>query len=117
MAETKKPDEVTLDMEAFLRAAKYTLVKFTDMNNEMKEEAMDTCITAVEKYPNDQEKCTQVWPMHADDSNICSCVAACPRLARELLGLIRIVSADDQGPDGQEVRGTVARSRRARFLL
>ncbi len=38
----------------------YTLVKFTDMNLEMKEEAMDICITAVEKYPNDAEKCTQV---------------------------------------------------------
>lgn len=40
--------------------SQYTLVKFTDMNVEMKEEAMDICITAVEKYPNDAEKCTQV---------------------------------------------------------
>ena len=55
-------DDVTMDIEAFLRAAKYTLVKFTDMNNEMKEEAMDICVTAVEKYPVDIEKCTQVWP-------------------------------------------------------
>ena len=48
------------DMESFLRVAKYTLVKYTDMHAEMREEAMDTCITAVEKYPNDSEKCTQV---------------------------------------------------------
>mmetsp|Transcript_28862 Transcript_28862/g.73643 ORF Transcript_28862/g.73643 Transcript_28862/m.73643 type:complete len:109 (-) Transcript_28862:529-855(-) len=48
------------DMEAFLRVAKYTLVKHTDMHIEMKEEAMDICITAVEKYPNDMEKCTQM---------------------------------------------------------
>mmetsp|Transcript_11983 Transcript_11983/g.21491 ORF Transcript_11983/g.21491 Transcript_11983/m.21491 type:complete len:102 (+) Transcript_11983:99-404(+) len=48
------------DMEAFLRVAKYTLVKFTDMHIEMREEAMDICITAVEKYPADLEKCTQM---------------------------------------------------------
>lgn len=48
------------DMENFLRAAKHTLVKYTDMNAEMREEAMDICITAVEKYPNDMEKCTQM---------------------------------------------------------
>ena len=48
------------DMESFFRLAKYPLVKFTDMSSEMREEAMDICITAVEKYPNDMEKCTQV---------------------------------------------------------
>ncbi len=50
------------DMESFLRVAKYTLVKNTDMHPEMREEAMDICITAVEKYPGDMEKCTQVGP-------------------------------------------------------
>ncbi len=40
--------------------AKYPLVKYTDMTAEMKEEAMDVCITAVEKYHADMEKCTQV---------------------------------------------------------
>eukprot|EP00955_Chlamydomonas_euryale_P086362 364208-Chlamydomonas_euryale.AAC.17 len=60
MAADKKNDDVTADMEAFLRAAKYTLVKFTDMNSEMKEESMDICITAVEKFPTEMEKCTQV---------------------------------------------------------
>jgi dynein light chain 4 len=57
------------DMEAFFRQAKYPLVKHTDMNMEMKEEAMDICITAVEKYPADLEKCTQArgaaWPLAA----------------------------------------------------
>eukprot|EP00798_Chlamydomonas_sp_ICE-L_P023958 gene23958-9530_t len=48
------------DMESFLRVAKYTLVKFTDMHAEMKEEAMDICITAVEKFPDESEKCTQM---------------------------------------------------------
>jgi hypothetical protein len=48
------------DMEAFLRQAKYPLIKYTDMTAEMREEAMDVCITAVEKYPQDVEKCTQV---------------------------------------------------------
>lgn len=60
MAAAKGADDATGDMEAFLRAAKYTLVRFTDMHAEMKEEAMDICITAVEKYTNDIEKCTQM---------------------------------------------------------
>lgn len=48
------------DMEAFLRVAKYPLIKYTDMVAEMREESMDVCITAVEKYPTESEKCTQV---------------------------------------------------------
>jgi dynein light chain 4 len=40
--------------------AKYPLVKYTDMTLEVKEEALDICITAVEKYASDMEKCTQV---------------------------------------------------------
>jgi dynein light chain 4 len=48
------------DMESFFRQAKYPLIKYTDMTAEMREEAMDVCITAVEKYPQDVEKCTQV---------------------------------------------------------
>jgi dynein light chain 4 len=56
MAETVQP----IDLETFYRQAKYPLVKYTDMTAEMKEEAMDICITAVEKYPADMEKCTQV---------------------------------------------------------
>lgn len=40
--------------------AKYPLVKYTDMTAEVREEALDICITAVEKYATDMEKCTQV---------------------------------------------------------
>lgn len=40
--------------------AKYPLVKYTDMSSEVREEALDICITAVEKYATDMEKCTQV---------------------------------------------------------
>lgn len=49
-----------LDVDAFLRAAKHPLVKHTDMGAEMREEALDVCITAVEKHPHDVEKCTQI---------------------------------------------------------
>ena len=55
----QEPEEIK-DMEAFLKMAKYPLVKHTDMTQEMREEAMDTCITAVEKHHADMEKCTQV---------------------------------------------------------
>ncbi len=48
-----------MDMDTFLRQAKYPLINLTDMTAEMREEAMDICITAVEKYPADTEKCTQ----------------------------------------------------------
>ena len=55
----QEPEDIK-DMEAFLKMAKYPLVKHTDMTTEMREEAMDTCITAVEKHHADMEKCTQV---------------------------------------------------------
>jgi dynein light chain 4 len=55
----QEPEDIK-DMEAFLKMAKYPLVKHTDMTAEMREEAMDTCITAVEKHHADMEKCTQV---------------------------------------------------------
>lgn len=58
-AMAQEPEEIK-DMEAFLKMAKYPLVKHTDMPQEMREEAMDTCITAVEKHHVDMEKCTQV---------------------------------------------------------
>lgn len=55
----QEPEDIK-DMESFLKMAKYPLVKHTDMPTDMREEAMDTCITAVEKYHADMEKCTQV---------------------------------------------------------
>ena len=65
-AMAQEPEEIK-DMEAFLKMAKYPLVKHTDMTQEMREEAMDTCITAVEKHHADMEKCTQVSFTRAAD--------------------------------------------------
>ncbi|KAK9820517.1 hypothetical protein WJX72_011204 [[Myrmecia] bisecta] len=48
------------DMEAFYKMAKYPLIKYTDMHAEMRDEAMDICITAVEKHQQDWEKATQM---------------------------------------------------------
>ncbi|KAK9784930.1 hypothetical protein WJX73_010202 [Symbiochloris irregularis] len=48
------------DMGAFLSMANYPLVKYTDMTTETRDSAVDICITAVEKFPSDLEKCTQV---------------------------------------------------------
>lgn len=35
----------------------------SDMPAEMRDEAMDICIIAVEKYQKEMEKCTQVWSL------------------------------------------------------
>jgi hypothetical protein len=48
----------------------------------MREEAMDICITAVEKYPNDMEKCTQVCCAHAFRSTWQACSSAAVLQAR-----------------------------------
>eukprot|EP00951_Prasinocladus_malaysianus_P047207 scaffold649382_cov47-Prasinocladus_malaysianus.AAC.1 len=53
-------EEMQNDLEGFLKVAKYPVIKHTDMSVEMKEEAMDVAITAVEKYPGDLEKCTEL---------------------------------------------------------
>lgn len=53
-------DDYRKDMEAFFKMAKYPLVRQTDMSAEMREEAVDVCVTAVEKHQTDMEKCTQV---------------------------------------------------------
>ena len=47
-------------MEDFLKIAKYPLIKSCDMPQDLKEEVLDICLTAVEKYSGDYEKCTQV---------------------------------------------------------
>eukprot|EP00884_Botryococcus_braunii_P006052 jgi/Botrbrau1/15448/Bobra.43_2s0072.1 len=47
-------------MEAFRKSANYPLIKHTDMPAEMRDEAMDICIIAVEKYQKEMEKCTQM---------------------------------------------------------
>jgi hypothetical protein len=103
-----------MDIEAFLRAAKYTLVKYTDMNNEMKEEAMDICVTAVEKYPVDIEKCTQVRPPAGPMGH------GRPHtheLGPSASNPLSPPPTDDQGPNGQEVWCTVACSGRERVLI
>lgn len=56
------------DMEAFFKMAKYPLVRQTDMSAEMREEAVDVCVTAVEKHQTDMEKCTQVDRRHGTPS-------------------------------------------------
>lgn len=48
------------DLEAFYKIANYPLVNFSDMLPEVREEAVDICVTAVEKYQKDPEKATQV---------------------------------------------------------
>ena len=65
-AMAQEPEDIK-DMEAFLKMAKYPLVKHTDMTQEMREEAMDTCITAVEKHHADMEKCTQARVTYASE--------------------------------------------------
>lgn len=146
------------DMEAFLRQAKYPLIKYTDMTAEMREEAMDVCITAVEKYPQDVEKCTQAragWgrsgPARRGRSGVtegehmhdpCQVAGhapasmAGPPAPTERTALDPTPShasgktnlspishpsirpnPDDKRPDGQKVRGAVARDRRAGIRL
>ena len=48
---------------AFLSMANYPLVKHTDMTAETRDSAIDICMTAVEKFASDLEKCTQVWQL------------------------------------------------------
>lgn len=48
------------DREAFLKMANYSLVKHTDMMAEVRDEAVDICINAVEKFPSNLSKCTHV---------------------------------------------------------
>ena len=48
------------DIGAFLSVASYPLVKYTDMTAETRDSAVDICMSAVEKFPSDLEKCTQV---------------------------------------------------------
>ena len=48
------------DREAFLNLARYPLVKHSDMMADVREEALDISVTAVEKFPNNFSKITQV---------------------------------------------------------
>ena len=55
-----------MDKEAFLKIAKYPLVKFSDMSTEMRDEAIDISISAVEKNPKNMEKATQTIKENMD---------------------------------------------------
>ena len=44
------------EREAFLKMANYSLVKHTDMMAEVRDEAVDICMNAVEKFPSDLSK-------------------------------------------------------------
>ena len=55
-----------MDKEAFLKIAKYPLVKFSDMSAEMRDEAIDISISAVEKFPKNMEKATQTIKENMD---------------------------------------------------
>jgi dynein light chain 4 len=63
------------DVQAASLQAKYPLVKYTDMTAEVREEAVDICITAVEKYATDMEKCTQVGSGHCAACSLQSLLA------------------------------------------
>eukprot|EP00241_Pyramimonas_parkeae_P010118 CAMPEP_0114249768 /NCGR_PEP_ID=MMETSP0058-20121206/14329_1 /TAXON_ID=36894 /ORGANISM="Pyramimonas parkeae, CCMP726" /LENGTH=108 /DNA_ID=CAMNT_0001363357 /DNA_START=294 /DNA_END=617 /DNA_ORIENTATION=+ len=48
------------DREGFLKLAKYPLIKHTDMLEEMRIEAVELCVSAIEKFPTNLEKATQM---------------------------------------------------------
>ena len=48
------------DYGAFLSLANYPLVRHTDMTAETRDSAIDICMSSVEKFASDLEKCTQV---------------------------------------------------------
>ena len=56
--------EIPADREAFLKLAQYPLIKHTDMESEMRQEAVEICAGAVEKYcqpgVEDAEKASQL---------------------------------------------------------
>ena len=54
--------QIPEEREAFLKLANYSLVKHTDMMAEVRDEAVDICMNAAEKFPGDLSKCTQVSP-------------------------------------------------------
>lgn len=56
--------QIAEEREAFLKMANYSLVKHTDMMAEVRDEAVDICMNAVEKFPHDLGKCTHVSFLH-----------------------------------------------------
>jgi hypothetical protein len=56
------------DREAFLKLAKYPLIKHTDMLEEMRIEAVELCVSAIEKFPANLEKVRSRFDHHSRDS-------------------------------------------------
>mmetsp|Transcript_12711 Transcript_12711/g.30688 ORF Transcript_12711/g.30688 Transcript_12711/m.30688 type:complete len:106 (-) Transcript_12711:297-614(-) len=52
--------EIPVDREAFVKLANYPLIKHTDMESEMRNEAVEICTGAIEKFPGLQEKSAQL---------------------------------------------------------
>jgi hypothetical protein len=55
-----KEDPKDARMEAFLKTAKYPLLRSHDMLTEAREEAVEMIVMAVEKHASDLEKCSKV---------------------------------------------------------
>ena len=52
--------EEPADREAYIKLANYPLIKHTDMESEMRTEAVEICTGAIEKFPGNQEKSAQL---------------------------------------------------------
>ncbi len=59
-----------MDMEAFRKMAKYTLVTMSDMFVDVREDVVDIVTTAVDKHVEELDKCTKVQLM-----NMLACVS------------------------------------------
>ncbi|KAK3246289.1 hypothetical protein CYMTET_44167 [Cymbomonas tetramitiformis] len=58
-------EDEPMDMEGYLKLAKYPLIKHTDMLEEMRVEAVEQCVSAIEKFTTPEgetnlEKATQM---------------------------------------------------------
>lgn len=61
------PDDAkSARMEAFLKTAKYPLLRTSDMLAEAREETVEIIVMAVEKFASDLEKCSKVSDAQLD---------------------------------------------------
>lgn len=58
--------EEPADREAYIKLANYPLIKHTDMESEMRSEAVEICTGAIEKFPGNQEKSAQLIKVRED---------------------------------------------------
>lgn len=63
--------EVPADREAFIKLANYPLIKHTDMESEMRTEAVEICTGAIEKFPGNQEKSAQLIKVRKEERTAC----------------------------------------------